>query len=61
MSDQHIARTYFQKGMADFMANDFTKSIENLSRAIDLDPQFKLALASRGVAHLKTGQPEKAI
>ena len=47
--------------MADFVDHNYVKCIERLSQAIELDPQFTLAIKSRGAAYLRSNQAESAI
>lgn len=61
MSDINKAQKKFDEGMADFVNRHFAKSIEHLSQALDLDPQFTLAFKSRGAAYLRTNRPDAAI
>ncbi len=51
----------FQEGMAAFAGEDYTESINLLTAVIDNDTTHRLALAARGAAHLKTGNPKQAI
>ena len=61
MSDNNIAREKFEEGMADFISHNYGRSIDLLSQAIELDPQFTLALKSRGAAYLKLDKVQEAI
>ena len=61
MSGNNRAQKKFDEGMADFVDHNYVKCIERLSRAIELDPQFSLAIKSRGAAYLRSNQAEAAI
>ncbi len=61
MSDNDTAKEKFEEGMADFVSNRYGRSIDLLSQAIELDPQFTLALKSRGAAYLKLDKVQEAI
>jgi tetratricopeptide (TPR) repeat protein len=61
MSDNDIAKEKFEEGMADFVSSHYGRSIDLLSQAIELDPQFTLALKSRGAAYLKLDKVQEAI
>jgi tetratricopeptide (TPR) repeat protein len=61
MSNNNLAREKFEEGMADFVNHNYGRSIDFLSRAIELDPQFTLARKSRGAAYLKLDKVPEAI
>ena len=61
MSENNRAQKKFDEGMADFVDHNYGKCIERLSQAIELDPQFSLAIKSRGAAYLRSDQAEAAI
>ncbi len=61
MSDDNNAQKKFDEGMAEFVDHNYGKSIERLSEAIELDPDFALAFKSRGAAYLRSEQVEAAI
>ena len=61
MSNNYLAREKFEEGMTDFVSHNYGRSIELLSQAIELDPQFTLALKSRGAAYLKLDKVHQAI
>ena len=61
MSLDHNAQKKFDEGMADFVDHNYGRSIERLSEAIELDPDFTLAFKSRGAAYLRSDQTEAAI
>lgn len=61
MSDNNNAQKKFEEGMAGFVNHNYGQSIERLSRAIELDPAFKLAVKSRGAAYLRLDKAKEAI
>jgi len=61
MSDNNKAKEKFEEGMTDLVNHNFGRSIELLSQAIELDPQFTLALKSRAAAYLKQDKVQEAI
>ena len=61
MSNNNLAKAKFEEGMADFVNHNYGRSIDLLSQAIELDPQFTLALKSRGAAYLKLDKVPEAI
>ena len=61
MTDNKDAKTYFVEGMQAFAGNTFDRCVTLLDQAIERDAQFKLALVSRGAAHLKLERPDRAI
>ena len=61
MSVKNNANEYFQKGMEEFVGHNYGRSIELLSRALDVDPDHKLASMSRGAAYLKLDRSIEAI
>ena len=60
MSDTDNAKEMFQKAMHDFMSQNYESSIESFTRAIDADPELKLAILSRGSAYFKLDRIEEA-
>ena len=61
MSNKDTAKKYFEEGMADFLANNYGKSIYALSRAIQIDPNSRISYMSRGSAYLKLDKIGDAI
>ena len=61
MSDKDKARQFFEEGMAEFLGKNYGNSVESLSRAIELNPDHKLALLSRGASYMKMDRAEDAI
>lgn len=54
------AKELFQKAMEEFIGENYETSIELFSRAIEIEPELKLALMSRGSAHFKLNRLEEA-
>jgi Tfp pilus assembly protein PilF len=50
----------YNKAMQATQKGDGKKAVEHLTRAVEIHPQFALALNELGVQYLKLGQPEKA-
>jgi Flp pilus assembly protein TadD len=50
----------YEKALASAQKGDGKKAVEQLTKAIEIHPQFALALTELGVQHLKLGQPDKA-
>lgn len=61
MSNTQKAKQKFDEAMVDFVSQNYTKSIDLLSEAIAFDPKFKLAIKSRGAAHLRLGNIQDAL
>lgn len=61
MSDNNTAKQKFEEGMSEFLSGNYDRSITLFSAALDFDSSFKLALKSRGAAHLKSNKPRDAI
>lgn len=55
------ARDLYQKALDDSRAGDTKKAIEELQSALELYPDFPLALNELAVQYLKIGQPDKAV
>ena len=51
----------FDAAMAQFIGQNYDKSIDLFSQAIDSDPEFQLAFKSRGAAHLRLGHIQDAL
>ena len=60
MADKDKARQLFKEGMVEFLDQNYGNSVETLSRAIELDPNHKLALMSRGTGYMKMDRAEDA-
>lgn len=61
MNTSNNIQRFFDNGRYELMNGDFEKSIESLSEALQLDPNHKLALVSRGSAFLKLKNIDKAV
>jgi tetratricopeptide (TPR) repeat protein len=61
MSHNLTAIRRFDEGVAAYLKQDYKNSIKRFTQALQHDAQFALAYSSRGAAHLKAGQPQKAI
>ena len=61
MSDSNYSKEKFEEGMADFASQNYVRSIEHLSEAITIKPDFSLALKSRGAAFLRLDKFQDAI
>lgn len=55
------AKQKFDAAMAQFIGQNYDKSIDLLSEAIDFDPEFQLAFKCRGAAHLRLGHIQDAL
>ena len=55
------AKEKFDEAMSDFTDHNYGKSIDLFSEAIAIDPEFQLAIKSRGAAHLRLGNFEDAL
>jgi Tfp pilus assembly protein PilF len=51
----------FAHAMSEFLKNNYGKSIELLGKCLEGEPNHKLALTTRGTAHLKLNHPDSAI
>ena len=51
----------FKRGMDAFVNDDFSESVEEFTKAIDLNPDFALTYASRGAALMKMHRIEESI
>lgn len=62
MSDKNKnrAKEYFQKGMAEFIGQNYDKSIQSLNQAIESDSTLKLARLSRATAYMKLDRLKEA-
>jgi len=61
MSANHTAQIMFEEGMVEFVNHNYGRSIERLSQAIALDPEFTMAFKSRGAAYLRLDKAGEAI
>ena len=60
MTATHSAYDLFQKAMEEFIGRNYEESIEAFTQAIEMDPELKLAVMSRGSAYFKLDRLDKA-
>lgn len=60
MTDKDKVDTYFNEAMAEFVGQNYDKSIAAFSRALDFDPQHKIVRLSRASAYMKLGRLDEA-
>jgi tetratricopeptide (TPR) repeat protein len=51
----------FERGMYAFVNDDFSESVEEFTKAIEIDPDFALTYVSRGAALMKLNKIEESI
>ncbi|MGD9335337.1 MAG: tetratricopeptide repeat protein [Desulfobacterales bacterium] len=61
MKHNNSINDVFKKGMDEFIDNNFNESIQEFTKAIEIDPEFRLAYVSRGAALMKMDRNEEAI
>lgn len=61
MKHDNELKDMFAYAMSEFLKNDYGKSLELLNHILDRDPNHKLALITRGSAHLKLNLADSAI
>ena len=61
MNNKDDFQKNFDDGRYELMSGNLDKSIASLSRALELDPDHKLALVSRGSAFLKLENFDRAV
>jgi lipoprotein NlpI len=54
-------KNLFENAMSEFLKNNYAESVELLSKILELEPDHKMALTTRGVAELKMNRPDAAI
>lgn len=54
-------KNLFEQAMSEFLKADYEKSVELLDQLLELEPEHKLALATRGAAELKMNRPDAAV
>ncbi|MEX2326179.1 MAG: tetratricopeptide repeat protein, partial [Pseudomonadales bacterium] len=57
----HVARTYYQLGLANHEKGAYQTAIEHYTNAIAVEPDYGLAYASRGLTHGLSGDLEAAL
>ena len=61
MTQNTFLNEAFERGMDAFVNDDFSESVEEFTKAIDIDPDFALTYASRGAALMKMHRIEESI
>jgi Tfp pilus assembly protein PilF len=61
MSTNDDLKDLFAYSMSEFLKNNYGKSVELLGKLLEKDPNHKLALATRGAAHLRLNHPDSAV
>jgi len=61
MNTEQTAKELFNDAVSAFVDEKFDKSIEILSKALELDPADKLAIITRGTAYLKQEKFKEAL
>jgi len=61
MNTKQTAKDLFDKAVSAFVDEQFDKSIQILSKALELDPAHKLAIITRGTAFLKQEKYQEAL
>ena len=61
MANKYAARKMFDKGVAAYVKNDYQKSVDLFSRAIQYDPSLALFYVCRGAASLKLEKVSEAL
>jgi tetratricopeptide (TPR) repeat protein len=54
-------KNLFEQAMSEFLRADYAKSVELLDQVLELEPDHKLALTTRGAAELKMNRPDAAV
>ena len=60
MTENTNAKELFTAGMGEFANSSYDKTLELMTRAIDADPTYTLAIVSRGAAYLKLDMLDQA-
>lgn len=60
MIENSTAKDFFTEGMSEFANGKYARSIELLTRAVETDDSFTLAIVGRGAAYLKQDMPDQA-
>jgi tetratricopeptide (TPR) repeat protein len=61
VANKYAARKMFDEGVAAYVKNDFQKSVDLFSRAIQYDPSLALFYVCRGAASLKLEKAHAAL
>lgn len=54
-------KNLFEQAMSEFLKVNYETSVELLDRVLELEPDHKLALTTRGAAELKMNRPDAAV
>jgi tetratricopeptide (TPR) repeat protein len=60
MTEKIDRKEQFTEAMSEFVGENYERSIEIFDAILEKDPNHKLALTTRGAAHLKRGDPVAA-
>ena len=61
MNENDNINDRFAYAISEFLKNNYGKSAELLGKLLEKDPNHKLALTTRGTAHLKMNHPDAAV
>jgi tetratricopeptide (TPR) repeat protein len=61
MTHNNSLNEAFERGMNAFVNDNFSESVEEFTRAIEIDPDFALTYVSRGAALMKMQRIEESI
>jgi lipoprotein NlpI len=61
MKNNDIKNEALRRGMDAFVDNNFSESVEEFTKVIEIDPAFRLAYVSRGAAFMKVRKFEESI
>jgi Tfp pilus assembly protein PilF len=61
MNTNDDLKDQFAYAKSEFLKNNYGKSVELLGKMLENDPDHKLALTTRGTAHLKMNHPDAAV
>jgi Tfp pilus assembly protein PilF len=61
MNTQDDLKDLLSYAMSEFLKNNYGKSLELLEKLLKAEPDHRLALTTRGTAHLKLNHPDSAV
>lgn len=61
MKNKKYLDKVFYTGLDSYVSKDFSKSVEEFTKAIEIDPNFVLAFVSRGAAFMKMHRIKESI
>ena len=61
LSQENLARTYFNRGLACSKKRDDDRAIQDYTKAIELNPKYALAYRNRGFSWKEKGEYDRAI